>query len=386
MRTKSLLVLMPIFLLVSGCGNKPSSSSSSSLPSSKKDTSFITSSPLDPSGGFDIHDSKYITYLGRHSTETDGEYISLSNCGFVIDVMCESAANSINTKLISNSNTGGNKQFINIYVDGVLNNTIEVENGTKTVEIVKNLPTGNHRIEFVKRNEGNFASLKLKEISFSDNIKVLEHKEERPIIEFYGDSITCGYGNLGSNTDQEFLLSTEDSTNGYTYLTAKNLDFRCSNISFSGIGLAYSLGAGNMMTKYKTDCKNSWDLKKDKAKITIINLGTNDNTQINAMTPSEKINAYNTFKNNLSTMLTDIYQANRNARVILCYNMMVSVATEIVNIFKDAAKAHMDNEESCYTLEFTPDTKGTHGHPGKDGHKVHAEKLTKFIRDNQLDK
>jgi hypothetical protein len=54
-------------------------------------------------------------------------------------------------------------------------------------------------------------------------------------IEFYGDSITCGYGNIAPTSWEDFSTSTEDGMQTYAFLTAEALDAECTVLAKSGI-------------------------------------------------------------------------------------------------------------------------------------------------------
>ncbi len=100
----------------------------------------------------------------------------------------------------------------------------------------------------------------------------------------YGDSITCGYGNMRPNASVDGLSA--DTQNGlmtYAALAARELGAEYEAFARSGIGLytnAHNMPY-NMMNVYDyispmSDGSQRWDLAQDHPDMVIINLGTND--------------------------------------------------------------------------------------------------------------
>lgn len=110
-----------------------------------------------------------------------------------------------------------------------------------------------------------------------------EAKESLKIVA-YGDSITCGYGNMRPDAAVDGLSA--DTQNGlmtYAAIAARELGAEYEAFSRSGIGLYTN--AHNMPYNMKdvydyispmSDGSQRWDLSADKPDIVIINLGTND--------------------------------------------------------------------------------------------------------------
>ena len=124
-------------------------------------------------------------------------------------------------------------------------------------------------------------------------IKPTEKKDM--LIEFIGDSITCGYGIDDPDKDHHFVTATEDVTKAYAYLTAKTLDADYSMLSFSGYGiisgytdndnkvsaqtvpqfytkLGYSWGKNGDFSPQESE----WEFSGRQPDLVVVNLGTND--------------------------------------------------------------------------------------------------------------
>ena len=113
----------------------------------------------------------------------------------------------------------------------------------------------------------------------------LNNKPEKRI-EFIGNSITCGYGVLGTNPDCHFSAQTENANLSYAAIASRELNADYSLIAFSGRGVVRNYGDSNktsvgpMPALYDRICFNDslskWDFSKWIPQVVVINLGTND--------------------------------------------------------------------------------------------------------------
>lgn len=122
-------------------------------------------------------------------------------------------------------------------------------------------------------------------------------KEKKRLIEFIGDSITCGYGVDDPVPEHPFATRTEDVTKSYAYRTAQMLDADCSIVSFSGYGiisgftvndsklanqlvppLYTKLGYSWSQNRDFVPSEIKWDFTKRQPDAVVINLGTNDDS------------------------------------------------------------------------------------------------------------
>ena len=92
-------------------------------------------------------------------------------------------------------------------------------------------------IKILKLSESAQSTMGIKtiEVTSKGDIAPTENKEK--LIEFIGDSITCGYGVEDENRDNHFKTGTENATKTYAYKTAQALGADYSLVSFSGYGI-----------------------------------------------------------------------------------------------------------------------------------------------------
>lgn len=111
---------------------------------------------------------------------------------------------------------------------------------------------------------------------------------KRPVrrVEFIGNSMTCGYGVLGTSPACHFSKQTEDAGMSYAAMTARKLHADYHLISYSGKGVVRNYGDKNKISKNpmpalydRTCCNDStmkWNFKSWIPQAVVINLGTND--------------------------------------------------------------------------------------------------------------
>lgn len=103
-------------------------------------------------------------------------------------------------------------------------------------------------------------------------------------IEIVGDSISCGYGVLGTEATCRFSASTESEPHAWGALSAKALSAMHTTIAFSGLGVSRNYGrdpSDTMPERYGRalagDPSSTWD-HSFAPDVVVVSLGTNDFT------------------------------------------------------------------------------------------------------------
>jgi len=185
--------------------------------------------------------------------------------------------------VIMNDDTGQN--YYNIILDGNMLDTIKILAGKKTYKISEGFEKTTHEIEIFKRTEQMFGKTQFFGFLVDEGavLKPIANKRSR-LIEYIGNSITCGYGNEGVNGGV-FGPTTEDHYMTYAAITSRNLNARHLAVCKSGIGIYRNYngrftGDSDCMTNfynriylYDENPKYSFSEKPD---LVCIDLGTND--------------------------------------------------------------------------------------------------------------
>ena len=146
-----------------------------------------------------------------------------------------------------------------------------------------------HTIRVIKLTENFKAFTALHSASFEGEL-LTPDQNKRPEIEFIGDSITCGFGNLSEDRSQGFFSYTEDALKTYGMIAAEALQMNYSAICFSGIS---TTKYGGELVQYAMDElypytdrilsdklgyaeAELWNFSESPKDYIVINLGTND--------------------------------------------------------------------------------------------------------------
>ena len=333
-----------------------------------------------------VSDKTYVHPLGRTLVEKkdnlDMLYFANSCSGFSFDIDAESDLN-LTFSLYGNVSSSYENQYARVYVDGDELETLQIQNGVNDYTLENSISKGKHKIKLLKLNEPAFSQMGLLKIHEGDySFKEYENEYSKKI-EFYGDSITCGYGNLTDNS-HPFSMETEDGAKAYTQLCADKLGYENSVVSYSGIAMALSPfnNTFTMLDRYKTvDGYKDWDFSNYVPDAIVINIGTNDNTKLRSMTGNDYVDGINKFYANLREMTLNLKEYAPNAKFIFAYNMMLTINDGLATCMESVCRElneELDNE-IAYVLEFTPNNKGADGHPSVEGHENAATVLADFI-------
>lgn len=227
-----------------------------------------------------------IKIIGRYSEAKNGITCDWTASGIEFTADCEGEVmvGVISSKSSSGSSYDGDSYFT-AYVDGVRVETrLEVKPGDEVqLLLAAGLERGTHTFRLLKQSHVAHSGTVITTISLNGTIS--ERPENRQhYIEFYGDSITCGYGLASeyvksvagtANNDAYYC----DGTKAYAFLTAEALNADYSMVSVSGWRLA---GDSSAIPKtcypfinwYRGGAK--YDFSARVPDVIVINLGTND--------------------------------------------------------------------------------------------------------------
>ena len=276
----------------------------------------------------------------------------------------------------------GSNYYNAIIDDDFPNRTvIDCVKGTKSYVISKNLTQGIHKLQLLRRTDGTSPQTIFKGINISKEGKIISPQENLPElkIEFYGDSITSGHGNLDESRENNDDKSTWDNYQSYASIIARelNADLRC--ISMSGIGIMVSWYPLIMPQVYDRINPNSEFPKNDfnqwQPDIVVVNLLQNDDWLINRLSPipdtEERIKHYASFIQSIR----DQYQF----ATIFCTlgNMNITREKSPWPLVVQAAVDSLGDSKLFFT---TIPYKNTGGHPTVSEHRQMANILTPFIK------
>ena len=269
--------------------------------------------------------------------------------------------------------------YFTVFVDGVrLEERFYATATTKKLCIASFEDAEEHTVRFLKQTEAQWSLCVLESVSLTGYLFPAPENREF-LIEFIGDSITCGYGNLGNpSTPVAGIASMQDGTQAFAFLTAEALNAEGNMVSCSGIGIAKGWTAVNELEFYQKTChyRDADEKYHDDSRIPdliVINLGTND---------QDRGCEEQAFKEKMLEFLTYIRELyGQDVPIVWMYNMMTygcfTWARPIIAEFGGESAG-------IYTLQLTPNKLGAGNHPSLEAHYAASEQLTQFIKDKKL--
>ena len=178
-----------------------------------------------------VHElSDYLVFSGRIKLTEQGLFVDWSGAGLELLCMAE--------RVIIGFGDYESDQpcYVKVYIDGKPHSSYAISTGKENVLL--SLKEDFHMISLFRITEGS-VPLIIKGFEFyGAEIGVREQKRKRQLrLEFLGDSLTCGYGILGSHHSEGFKTYEEDVTAGFSWLAAAELEADARYIAVSGQGI-----------------------------------------------------------------------------------------------------------------------------------------------------
>lgn len=218
------------------------------------------------------------------------------------------------------------------------------------------------------------------------------------LIEFVGDSITCGYGVDDPVAENHFVTATEDMTKAYAYKTAQALNADYSMVSFSGYGIIsgyteeevplttqlvpplYSkLGYTWTPNRHFSPSDIEWDFTIRKPDVIVINLGTNDDSYC-----KDVVDRQETYCTEYTKFLKLVRGQNPDSTILCTLGMMGDRLFPYVQKAVDAFVAET-GDSNIHTMKFDvqlfEDGYSADYHPSVVTHDKAATKLVTKIKE-----
>ena len=236
---------------------------------------------------------------------------------------------------------------------------------------------GDHTVKIILKGSAEFHNRWYEPIEAKVGILEIEaerfmelNPDNRPVIEFIGDSITegisidTGYFNYHSEQD---MVYWSDATAGYAWLTAKELDMRPVTMGYGCLGITKGGGGGvpkvsDSYLWYSADTPK----ESENADYIVINHGTND---VN----SDK----EYFKKSYIDFLKLVRDNNKNSQIIALTPFSGCMAKEIGEAVDYYNKIFSDDVFYINSTGWIlPETL----HPTREGHRTVSKKLSEIIK------
>jgi len=282
--------------------------------------------------------------------------------------------------------------YLQYELDGVYRTRIKLEAGTTQPIVISAGTTGKHTLWIYKATEAHTGAIVIEQIT-GKKIQPIK-PQKAPLIEFIGNSITCGAAadpsevpcGSGSYHDQHNAYYAY----GPRVARALSTHFILSSVSGIGIYRNWNSDGPNMLQVYeKTDFQegslHEWNFSAYSPDIVSIALGTNDLS--NGDGKKERLPFDSSqFVNNYIRFVQGVHSKYPKAQVALLSSAMVHAEKRtILENCLAAVKQQIDNmhitAKPLALYFFKPmQARGCTGHPNVDDHAILADELVPFFR------
>lgn len=321
--------------------------------------------------------------MGRSAFYDSSVSADWSGCGIEFNAYCvgDVFVNVTLTKIEGRSGTPGT--YLTVYIDGKrCEERLLASGGTNEIKIASDLTEGEHSFGIYRQTHNIHCNM------LFDSIKMRGYLTEKPkdrdlYIEFLGDSITCGYGDIINPANDYSTFEYSDATSAYAFLCAEKLNADYSILARCSWGIitADIEDGNNIPDIYKYICysKNKTDFydfeNARKPDIVVINLGTNDQKKLAEYGEENYIKRTIEFVNDIRAKNTP------DVPIIFVTNMM---ADGCMKQLLTATKQLGGEENGIYFITMKQDRTGGGNHPSLQGQKLAADKLAKYIKETVL--
>ena len=277
-----------------------------------------------------------------------------------------------------NAKKGGGVEgcYFRAYVDGV-----EYKNGNgspyyeaipdsetkKTYIVLRDIPEGTHTVKLLKATGYTLANVNLISLNIVGTLSDTAPANNELLIEFVGDSISCGWGVVGK---YDGAYTAQDATLAYPYLISSALNTDYSVVALSGQGVIKGnpgIGKGYKYASPFRSTSEEYGFER-RADFIIINADTND--------------AYDNFaeeqyKTALDSLVKYVREKNgADAHIILVCNMMQCTYSELIRLY---VKELGGSENNYYYFKANTAAGVNSAHPTAEEQQLYATELGGMI-------
>ena len=287
---------------------------------------------------------------------------------------------------------GGNHGYLQYELDGVYQKRIKVEGGSYQPLVIQASSDGRHTVWVYKATEALTGPIFVEKITGKDLHAVTT--PQRPLIEFIGNSITCG----AAADPSEFPCGTgqyQDHHNAYyaygpRVARALKTNFILSSVSGIGVYRNWNTDGPAMPQVYETadlqlNSHRMWDFSRYRPAIVSIALGGNDYSKGDGVHPRLPFDsaAFVSHYIKFVRLVKSKYPAAQIA-LLSCPTMGGSQRTQLHNclaaIKKSIDTQYPSDKPIALFLFQTMKSRGCDGHPNVEDHGIIAEELVPFFQ------
>jgi hypothetical protein len=282
--------------------------------------------------------------------------------------------------------------YYNVIIDKKVAGKIHPDTTKRTYLLASGLKKGVHELQLFKRTEWDKGKTLFFGFEVPQAAKLLAPPAApKRKIEFYGNSITCGYAIEDFSGKDRGIGYCENNYLTYAALTARHFDAQYYCNSKSGIGILVSWFPLIMSEMYDrldpTDSTSKWDFKKYTPDIVVINLFQNDSWIVKMPKNEQFKHRFGTKEPEESTIIlayknfvSSIRNKYPKATIICALGNMDATREGSLwpNYVKEAVSQLKDAKIHTHIFPY----KNTPGHPNIAEQETMAKSLIGFIEKN----
>ncbi len=248
-------------------------------------------------------------------------------------------------------------------------------------QLANNLDDIKHSVEIYRRTEWHGGNTTFNGFNLDKGKRLYKPQVKKRMIEFIGDSYTCGYGNEGSSREEHFRYDTENNYLTYGSITARALDAEYLAVCRSGIGMWQGYGGDTAFTMPKLydqiiiNGNRSWNFNRYQPQAIVIDLGGND-----LSAPLDSAAFVNTYTGFLKRLRNNYESAD-----IICISGPSNPGEEWErwkSYIHSAVNSFGKTDARVSYFEFSPfEPNGSDWHPNVAEHQRMAQELIPFIKE-----
>lgn len=389
--------LIPLFcaaavsaLAMTSCGDKTSADNSADASITEESQDMNTERQF-------TANEETVKLLGRTYFADGKLYCALSGTGAEFTFTGTKCTVTVDGDPNSGNPTAADNQArVGIYVNGERVIDDMVDNTQEVYDVFESDTPQEVTVSIMKLSESPMSTIAISGISVTGS-EIKPTPDKDLLIEFIGDSITCGYGVDDPDKDHHFVTATEDVTKAYAYKTAQALNADHSMVSFSGYGIISGYTNNDIkvvaqtVPKFYTKLGYSWtkngsfspadidwDFSKRQPDVIVINLGTNDDSYTKNETERQE-----EYQAAYVEFLKTIREKNPDAKILCTLGIMGDRLFDYVYLAVEAYTQET-GDTNISAMKFDPqspnDGYSADWHPSVTTHDKAAEKLAAEIK------
>ena len=258
---------------------------------------------------------------------------------------------------------------------------IKIPAGKAEYLLASGLTDTEHTIEIIKITESDHGQCRIHGFTLDKGKTLLEPISLPSLkLEFYGNSITCGYG-----IDGGFQPESDNSYKSYAAIAARRLNAQFQTVSYSGIGIVSGFTGliKNVWDKIIPDAylpapdNNTWDFTRYSPDIVVVEMGTNDYYR-NVLNNASN---FDVFKQQYIAFIKQIRAKYTNTAIICCNSPMITQIDDVIE--RVVNRIQSEGDKNIFYFAFNPMKGGGYnGHPGMVDGLEEGKALADFIKVN----